>query len=161
MTLFKEKGISISKKLRIFYVLLLSFSTVGCVATVQHHGVLIEEAQIAKIKVGQSTQKDVQAILGTPSSIPPFDQENVWYYVSRDMETVMFFTPRLIDSTVYVLTFSPQGILQKMEKVKNDKITKILPVKRTTPSVGHETPIMKRLLRNLGKNPEGPSKTGP
>lgn len=129
-------------------------------STIQHHGALIEETKISKIKVNQSTQQEVQAILGTPSSVPPFENQQVWYYISRTTENMMFFDPKLIDTTVYILIFSPQGVLQKMEKIDNNKVTDVLPVNRVTPAVGHETPVMKKLFRNLGKNPDGPSAKG-
>jgi outer membrane protein assembly factor BamE (lipoprotein component of BamABCDE complex) len=131
---------------------LVSLGVFGCVSTHEQSGMVLPRSTLKQIQVGKTTQQDVFRLLGTPSSVSAIDP-NTWYYASCFSETCAFLDPTILESRLYVLTFSPGGILAKMDEKSKQEMETIAMVKRVTPPVGQSTPVMKQLFRNLGKAP--------
>ena len=55
----------------------------ACTSTVEQHGHVLPERVISELKPGLVTRDGVVALLGTPSTVAPFD-DKVWYYISED-----------------------------------------------------------------------------
>ncbi len=149
---------SFEKVLRGMGLALLSLGVLGCVSTHQQSGMILPRSTLKQIQVGKTTQQDVFRLWGTPSSVSPIDS-NTWYYASCFSETCAFFTPTVLENRVYVLTFSPGGVLTKMEEKGKKDMEAVPMVKRVTPPVGQSTPVMKQLFRNLGKAPPKPQRS--
>ncbi|HEV7369497.1 outer membrane protein assembly factor BamE, partial [Arenibaculum sp.] len=74
----------------------------ACSPTVNTRGNLLEADRLAQVQPGTSTQDDVAALLGSPSSVGTFDP-NVWYYIGQRTEKTAFFRPDVAERKVVVL----------------------------------------------------------
>jgi len=122
----------------------------GCSPTVESRGFNAENVEFSQIKPGIQSKQQVQEMVGSPSTIPPFDQ-NVWYYVSKTTATTSFFTPTTLDQQVTVITFDNHGIVSSVKTYKGEEAKNIKPVDRKTETTGYETGILREVFSNFGR----------
>lgn len=121
----------------------------------QARGEQVDQDMISQLVPGTSTRKDVTALLGTPTSKAPFD-DNIWIYVSQVTTPVIAGTQGVEHQHVYAVSFDQNGVLRDV--VTRDKAD-ALPVQvvaRTTPSPGNRASFLQQLIGNIGRfNPAG------
>lgn len=140
-------------------VLLLS----GCINNYDYHGHLVEEDDLAGLSVGESSKEDVVRVVGTPSSVSTF-HDNQWYYIAETREKVAFFSPRAVESQITILSFDDAGILTGVEFKGEDDKNLVAHVKRETPTSGHSFGFFEQMFGNIGrfggKDPDAPGGLG-
>jgi outer membrane protein assembly factor BamE (lipoprotein component of BamABCDE complex) len=110
---------------------------------------------LAEVKPGQVGRDDVRDILGSPSAIATFDQEN-WYYISQKTETVAFFKPEVLERRVVIVRFNKDGIVSKVHNLTLADGKDVQFVERETPTTGSEYGLLQQLFGNIGRfNPGG------
>lgn len=117
---------------------------------VDTRGNLPSTEQLSQIKVGETTQDDVLALLGTPSTTMNYGEE-VWHYISSRTETVAFLAPEVKDRKVVSLTFDKRGIVSKIDTLGLKDGRKVDTVNRETPSAGKDLSILEQLIGNVGR----------
>lgn len=124
--------------------------TAACEPIVDVRGNLPNEEQLALIKPGDVGKEDVQAMLGTPSSVAAFDEET-WYYISARTEQTAFFKPKETDRKVIAISFDPLGKVKEVRQLgmKDGKVIK--PVDRETPTAGNEMTFLEQVFGNVGR----------
>lgn len=145
---------TISQWLRPFGIALAAISFVSalssCTAQVSNHGNTVEADRIAQIVPGLSSQQDVEALLGSPSSISVLDGQE-WYYIGGRYSTVAFFAPEVLERQVLTITFNPDGIVQTVGSLDRESGRDIQLVKRETRTRGNDLTIVQQLLGNVGR----------
>jgi outer membrane protein assembly factor BamE (lipoprotein component of BamABCDE complex) len=137
---------------------------VACGGQIATHGDPIDAVELARVRPGISTRTDVAAALGSPSSVPLFDN-NAWYYISNREQTIAFLAPESIERQVVTIRFDDQGVVSSIDKFGLERGREIDVVSRETPSFGQSPTIIQQMLGNLGRfnketgpgNPTGPS----
>ncbi len=132
----------------------------GCSPIIETRGFNAENVQFSQIKPGIQSKQQVRDLLGSPSTIPSFDQ-NTWYYVSKKTSTTSFFTPEVLDQQVSVITFDNRNIVSNIKTYKGEEAKNIKPVERKTETTGYETGVFREVFSNFGrmgsKKPTKPS----
>ncbi len=126
----------------------------ACTPTMANRGNLLEDHQLQQIKTGEHTRNDVLKVLGSPTTVAPFD-ENTWYYIGQETEKRGILDPEILKERVVVVTFSPED--GKVAKVADaSKGREDIPVSReSTPTHGQQNSLAQQLLGNLGRfNPQ-------
>lgn len=121
----------------------------ACTPTYNVRGNLIQDYQIADIKAGKDTRSDILKKLGSPTTKAPFN-EDIWYYMGQEMSKKGIFDPEVVAERIIVVAFNEEGIVQRMEEVKGNRMD-IPYQERKTPTTGNEYTIMQQLVGNLGK----------
>lgn len=133
---------------------------VGCSPTIDTRGFNAENVEFSQIKPGIHSKQQVRDLLGSPSTIPSFDQ-NSWYYVSKKTATTSFFTPEVLDQQVTVITFNKSNIVSDIKTYKGDEAKCIKPVERKTETTGYETGVLREVFSNFGRmSTKKPTKAG-
>lgn len=122
----------------------------ACASNVEQHGHVLPDRVVQELRPGVVTRDGVIALLGTPSTVAPFD-DKVWYYVSEDLKTVAFLRPDVVDRTVLALRFDEDGMLQDVSRLNAEDGTQVAVVQRETPTAGHEMTFFEQLLGNVGR----------
>ncbi len=123
---------------------------VGCAGEVATHGDMVQADKLAKIVPNQTSQRDVLAILGSPSTVSVLDGE-AWYYVGDRRESLAFFKPELLERDMVIVSFDPNGTVSSVEKTEVDKDLDIEVVERETPTHGSNLTMIEQFLGNLGR----------
>lgn len=132
----------------------------ACTPTIDLRGNLPLPEDMAKIEPGKTTRDEVQALLGTPSSIASYGEES-WQYISARTETVAFFKPELKDRKVVSINFDQNGVVKDLTTLGMNDGLALQPVARETPTAGKELSILEQLVGNVGKFSKDPAGTSP
>ena len=129
----------------------------ACSPPIEARGNLPDPVVLGDVKPGVHTKEQVAELLGTPSSIAPFDK-NLWYYIAQKTERIAFFKPDLIDQQVVSIKFDDKGVVQEVRRFKMEDGREVDMVARETPTRGRELSFMRSFLGSLGflgRNPLG------
>jgi outer membrane protein assembly factor BamE (lipoprotein component of BamABCDE complex) len=120
----------------------------GCAPTVQVHGYVPSEADIARIRPGFDDAGSVEEVLGRPSSAGVL-RESAWYYVQSTVESYTYNPPRVIDRTVLAVSFDQRGVVRDIRRygLEDGRIVDL--TARTTATGGRELGVLEQLFGNL------------
>lgn len=131
---------------------LAACSAVGSPRTLR--GAQVDPDELKQLVPGTSTMKDVEALIGSPTSKGTFDDR--WIYISQQTRTRVGQLPGVDKQDVLVLAFDQKGVLQSVQQHGMSDAKPIAMVDRATPSPGSEASFMQQLLGNIGRfNPTG------
>ncbi len=129
-------------------------ATVGvlsaCTPVINVHGQTPDPDDLELVEVGQSTRRDVQQRLGTPSTSSVFS-DNVWYYYSETTEQVAFFEPEVKERRIIAILFARNGRVDDIVTYTEADGKEIELVSRVTPTAGNELSLLQQLFGNIGR----------
>ncbi|MAF47905.1 MAG: outer membrane protein assembly factor BamE [Rhodospirillales bacterium] len=122
----------------------------ACSPRVSTHGNLPDPDLLADIEVGHVNKNEVARILGTPSSVAPFDSDT-WYYVSEKTKTVAFFEPEVTERKIIIIRFDKRGMVKEFKTFGLEEAKQIEMVERKTPTAGNELGLLRQMFGNIGR----------
>lgn len=130
----------------------LLLGVAACAPRQDFRGIAIEEEKVALIKVGQSSEAQVNALLGSPSTISTFpDWGTTYYYISSQTDTVAFLAPELIDQQVLAISFDKDNRVKELKRYGMKDGKQVAFVERETPTRGKEMTVLEQVFGNLGR----------
>jgi outer membrane protein assembly factor BamE (lipoprotein component of BamABCDE complex) len=120
----------------------------ACAPTVQVHGYVPREADIARVRPGFDDMGSVEEILGRPSSAGVL-RDSAWYYVQSTVESYTYNPPRVVDRTVLAVSFDQRGVVRDVERYGLEDGRIINLTTRTTETGGRELGMLEQLFGNL------------
>jgi outer membrane protein assembly factor BamE (lipoprotein component of BamABCDE complex) len=119
----------------------------GCAPTVQVHGYMPSQADIARIGPGADTAT-VEKVLGRPSSSGVL-RDTAWYYVRSTVQNYTWHAPEVIDRTVLAVQFNPGGTVRDIASygLQDGRIVNL--ETRTTDTGGRQMGMLEQLFGNL------------
>jgi outer membrane protein assembly factor BamE (lipoprotein component of BamABCDE complex) len=120
----------------------------GCAPTVQVHGYVPPQSDIARIRPGADDVGTVEEILGRPSSAGIL-RDSAWYYVQSTVESYTWHAPRVVDRTVLAVNFDQQGVVRDIRRYGLEDGRIIDLETRTTSTGGRELGVLEQLFGNL------------
>lgn len=119
-------------------------------APAQVRGNAVDPDQLKQLVVGTSTEKEAEALLGSPTARATFD-DNTWLYISEVTRSRIARKPGEMKQNVVVLSFNQSGVLQHMQKLDMADSQPVTIASRTTPSPGSEASFFQQLFGNIGR----------
>jgi outer membrane protein assembly factor BamE (lipoprotein component of BamABCDE complex) len=150
MCIMERLKFSLSALTSMTVCLAVAAGITACSSRIDQRGNLPDPDAIANVEVGHINKQGVQDLLGTPSSVSPFDSD-VWYYISERTEKVAFFDPKVLERKVIALRFDEKGIVSEMKVLGLEDSNNVQMVDRRTPTAGNEFGLMRQLFGNIGK----------
>ena len=135
-------------RLRLFIAIILSLVVVACVNTLSVHGAVIDEDNIARLSIGNTTRSQALRLLGTPSSYADEAQQE-WLYITIEKLEPPLRRPRIIKRDVLWLEFTRDEnrfILTGIDRFTATDENIIASSPRITPSVGRKLTFIEDLL---------------
>jgi outer membrane protein assembly factor BamE (lipoprotein component of BamABCDE complex) len=130
----------------------------GCAPRVHNQGHEVDPERLAQVEPGKTNRDQVLEILGSPSNNSTFGPE-IWYYVSQQVHSTLFFRPEVNDRKVVAVEFDAEGVVTAVNTIGLADGRKVQPVERVTPTSGHEMTVLEQVLGNFGRFSRKP--TGP
>jgi outer membrane protein assembly factor BamE (lipoprotein component of BamABCDE complex) len=127
---------------------LFGLCATACAPTVQVHGYVPTQADIARIRPGVDDSATVEQVLGRPSSNGIL-RDSAWYYVQSTFESFTYNPPRVVDRTVLAVNFDQSGIVRSIERygLEDGRIVNL--TTRTTGTGGRQMGVVEQLFGNL------------
>lgn len=116
----------------------------------QVRGNLVHASQLKQLVPGTTTEKQAEALLGSPTAHATFDY-NTWLYIGERTQPKIGAFQSVLTQDVVALKFNDSGVL---EKIKHRDKANSLPVQviaRTTPSPGTSASFLQMLFGNIGR----------
>lgn len=125
----------------------------GCTPTTVQRGNMLKDSQIAKVEEGVHTRSDVAKLLGSPTTVAPFN-EDIWYYIGQETEKSGILDPEVVQERIVAVTYNDQGVVENVADIDNERLN--IPVEgAVTKTHGNDLTVMQQLLGNLGRfNPQ-------
>ena len=121
----------------------------GCAGIRDHRGYVLDKELATNVQVGVDNKDSVIKALGRPSFTGQFDQ-NDWYYLARDTNTLPFRGPRVKEQTLLHVRFDAAGNVASVGQTGKDQIVAINPVNDKTPTLGRKRSFFDELFGNIG-----------
>ena len=121
----------------------------GCTGVIAHKGAVVDPQLAASIQPGIDNKASVEKLLGRPSFIGQFNQ-NEWYYLSRDTKQIAFRNPRVRQQTVLLVKFDQGGNVSTVDRSGKEYVAGLDPSSRKTPTLGRQRGFFEDLFGNIG-----------
>ncbi len=120
----------------------------ACAPTVQIHGYIPPESDVARITPGFDSIATVEEVLGRPASRALLG-DSAWFYIQTTVENYTYNPPRVIDRTVLAVTFDENGIVQDIARygLEDGRIVNL--TTRTTETGGRTLGVLEQIFGNL------------
>lgn len=122
----------------------------GCSPTISNHGHIPDPELMKEIRIGKTTENQVRNLLGTPSTVAPFDKK-AWYYIGDRTSQIAFLDPEILKREVVIIHFDDKGVVRQVEKLNKKDGRDVQLVERKTPTRGKELTILEQLIGNIGR----------
>jgi len=138
----------------------------GCASIKDHRGYLVDQTLIDAVQPGIDNRVSVERTLGRPTFVSQFGDKD-WYYLSMDTRQPPFSRARTYQQTVLRVRFDGAGNVAAIDKAGMEKVARIDPDGRTTPTLGRDRSFLEDLFGNVGavgtpgSGPSGPTGPGP
>jgi len=135
---------------------LLSLSGCAVFSDAPHYrGVAVSQHDLNELTPGLSQQADVQAVLGPPTFVEEFNQNN-WDYVSQVTHMRIGQTEGMSKQHVVVMSFDNNGTLQSITQKDTGDAMQVAMDRKRTPVPGGRASFFQMLIGGVGSyNPLG------
>ena len=121
----------------------------GCSSIRDHRGYLIDTALVDSIQPKVDNRTSVERTLGRPTWVSQFGAQD-WYYVSVDTKQSAFKRPRTDKQTVLRVRFDPAGNVAAVDRAGMEKVARLSPDGKVTPTLGRDRSFLEDLFGNIG-----------
>ncbi|MDO5641357.1 MAG: outer membrane protein assembly factor BamE [Paracoccus sp. (in: a-proteobacteria)] len=136
-------------------VFALTLFVTGCAPVYRHHGYVPPEEDLALVQIGQTSQFELENLIGRPSS-QGLLQGSSWFYVGSRWRHYGAMRPREIDRQVVAISFSPNGTVSNVERFGMEQGRVVVLSRRVTDSNVTSVGLIRQILGNIGNfNPAG------
>ncbi len=121
----------------------------GCTSIRDHRGYLVDTALVDSVQPRVDNRTSVERTLGRPTWISQFGNQD-WYYVSVDTKQSAFQRPHTYRQMVLRVRFDPSGNVAAIDRTGMEKVAKISPEGKITPTLGRDRSFLEDLFGNIG-----------
>src|SRR5690606_21534925 len=140
----------ISRRQIMGFALAAPLGLAACQATYRNHGYVPPEEQLAQVVVGQTTQADIEGLLGRPSA-QGLLTGSAWYYVGSRWQFYGPREPREIDRQVVAVSFAENGVVSNVERFGLERGQVVVLSRRVTDAGVSSLGLIRQLLGNVGR----------
>jgi outer membrane protein assembly factor BamE (lipoprotein component of BamABCDE complex) len=127
----------------------LALLTGGCASIKDHRGYIADRVLIDAVQPGIDNRTSVERTLGRPTFISEFGRKD-WYYVSVTTKQHPFQRPRPQDELILRVRFDQGDNVVGVDRAGMEKIARISPDGKATPTLGAKRGLLQDLFGNIG-----------
>ncbi len=121
----------------------------GCASIKDHRGYIVDNALVESLQPGIDNRLSVERSLGRPTFTTQYGQP-AWYYVSTNTRQRPFASPRATEQTILRISFDAKGNVATVDKAGAEKIARLDPDGKKTPTLGRDRGFLEDLFGNIG-----------
>lgn len=132
------------------FALIVPAAISGCAPVYRNHGYVPPEMNLAEVTVGQTTQGELEILIGRPGAQGVLTGSG-WYYVGSRWEYFGPREPREIDRRVVAVHFNDAGVVSNVESFGLEDGRVVVLSRRVTDSGIAGVSIIRQLMGNVGR----------
>jgi len=140
----------ISRRQLMGFALAAPLGLSACQATYRNHGYVPPQEQLAQVVVGQTSQSQLEGLIGRPSA-QGLLTGSAWYYVGSRWEFYGPRQPREIDRQVVAISFAENGVVSNVEHFGLERGRVVVLSRRVTDTGVASLGLVRQLLGNVGR----------
>lgn len=121
----------------------------GCASIKDHRGYMIDQGLVESVQPGIDNRQSVERSLGRPTFVSQWG-EPAWYYVSVDTRQRPFARAQTREQTILRIRFDAKGNVAAVDKAGAEKIARLDPDGKKTPTLGRDRGFLEDLFGNIG-----------
>ena len=126
----------------------------ACQATYRNHGYVPPDEDLAQVVVGQTTQGDLEGLIGKLTTQRLLAGSG-WYYVGSRWQFYGLREPREIDRQVVAVSFNEAGTVTNVERFGMERGQVVVLSRRVTSSGVSSIGLIRQLMGNVGRMQAG------
>ncbi|MDO5605742.1 MAG: outer membrane protein assembly factor BamE [Paracoccus sp. (in: a-proteobacteria)] len=130
-------------------ILALTLIVAACSPVYRHHGYVPPEEDLALIQVGQTSQYEVENLVGRPSAHGLLAGSG-WYYVGSRWRYYGPTRPQEVSREVVAIRFTPSGTVANVERFGLEDGRVVVLSRRVTDTNVTSVGIIRQILGNIG-----------
>lgn len=135
---------------RLACALTLAATLAACQPVYRNHGFVPDDADLAQIVIGQTTQGEIEATLGRPSAQGVLAGSN-WFYVKSRFQHFGAAAPEEVQREVVALTFDEAGAVANVERFGLERGRVVVLSRRVTDPGVSAASALRQILGNFGR----------
>lgn len=129
----------------------LSLAATGCTPVRTHQGYIIDTDLVNSVQPGTDNRDSVRATLGTPTFTAQFAKgEGDYYYLARDSRNMAYRNPHAVAQIALDISFDQNGNVSQIRRTGLDRVARLSPYGKTTPTLGRKRSFFQDLFGNIG-----------
>jgi outer membrane protein assembly factor BamE (lipoprotein component of BamABCDE complex) len=141
---------SINKKIFFIAIFTITISACSNLYILNETGNMPRANNIEKIIIGETNEKEVLKILGSPSTINKFNDKS-YIYMSSKIKSIAFFKPEEIERNVLTIEFNKNNTVSKISRLNKQDGKEINISLDKTPTTGKELTVWEQIIGNIGR----------
>lgn len=121
----------------------------GCTRMYRNHGYIPTDDELATVVVGQTSQAELESLIGRPGSQGVLTGSD-WYYVGSRWEHYGASPPREIDRQVVAISFDQAGTVTNVQRFGLEQGRIVVLSQRVTDQGVASSGMLRRLFSNIG-----------
>ncbi|HMQ41457.1 MAG TPA: outer membrane protein assembly factor BamE [Paracoccus sp. (in: a-proteobacteria)] len=130
-------------------VIALTLFVTGCAPIYRNHGYIPPEEDLALIQIGQTSQFELESMIGRPGSQGLLEGSG-WFYVGSRWRHYGAMPPREIEREVVAIHFAPDGTVSNVERFGFEQGRIVVLSRRVTQTNVTSTSAIRQVLGNIG-----------
>jgi len=133
-------------------IIMMSLITLlaGCSSIKNYRGYIPDPEMNDAIRVDVDTKVSVQTMLGNPTMLPTFDDNN-WYYYTKRTERWAFFKERVTEMDILAISFDNEDYVSDIRRYSVEDNQIVDPVSKKTVTHGKDENFFAELFGNVGR----------
>ena len=138
--------------LKIFFLFTIIFPLASCVSRFEKHGYMFELSDYQLVQDGVTSKERVSKLMGSPTFVASFDDDEVWIYYSEDVNHFLFFKPKIVERKIFALRFNQFDVVSELRNIGLENEFKEMDfVSNYTQVDDHEQGLFKSFFDNIGQ----------
>ena len=130
-------------------VIALTLFVTGCSPVYRHHGYVPPEEDLALVQIGQTSQFELETMIGRPTSQGLLAGSS-WFYVGSRWRHYGALRPQEISREVVAVHFAPDGTVANVERFGLEQGRIVVLSRRVTDSNVTSVGAIRQILGNIG-----------
>ncbi len=134
-----------------FLIIIFIFAINSCSSRVDKHGFMFEFSDHELLQEGVTSKERVLKMMGSPTLVSDFDNQEAWIYFSEDLKKFLFFKPEVVKRKILLLRFKDNTIsnLQSFDLGNESENLKF--ASEFTVVDSHKIGFFKSIFSNVGQ----------
>ena len=128
----------------------LAAATAGCTRMYRNHGYVPTDDELAMVVVGQTSQPELEGLIGRPGAQGLLTGSD-WYYVGSRWERYGLNPPREIERHVVAISFDPAGTVTNVQRFGLEQGRIVVLSQRVTDTGVSSASVLRQLFARIGR----------
>lgn len=104
------------------------------------------------VENGITSKERVTKLMGSPTILANFEDDEVWIYYSENVQHFLFFTPEIVDRKILALRFNKNDVVSELRDIDmGGEVKEMNFAANYTEVADHDRGLIKSFFGNVGQ----------